>query len=106
MLRKPLTQVTLGARQVDELVALRVAGHEWQLMLEPAGDDGQNAVEWQGEAENAVVLRLSNATVKQFAQTLQPREGRYVLPLLPGVEWRVEKTTIKGTAGKVVDVIG
>ncbi len=117
LLRKPLTQVTLGARQVDELVALlplrlpfgrtlRVAGHEWQLLLEPAGADGQNAVEWPGEGEGGVVLRLTDATVQQFAQTLQPREGRYVLPLLPGVEWRVEKTTIKDSTGKVVDVIG
>lgn len=117
LLRKPLTQVTLGARQVDELVALlplrlpfgrtlRVAGHERQLLLEPAGADGQNAVEWQGEGDGAVVLRLTDATVQQFAQTLQPREGRYVLPLLPGVEWQVQKTTIKDSTGKVVDVIG
>ncbi len=117
LLRKPLTQVTLGARQVEELVALlplrlpfgstlRVAGHEWQLLLEPAGADGQNVVEWQGEGEGAVVLRLTDATVQQFAQTLQPREGRYVLLLLPGVEWRVEKTTIKDANGNVVDVIG
>lgn len=124
LLRKPLTQVTLGARQVEELVALlplrlpfgrtlRVAGHEWQLLLQPAGVDGAeggnnavNAVEWQGEEEGSAVLRLTNATVQQFAQTLQPREGRYVLPLLPEVEWRVEKTTITDSTGKVVEVIG
>ncbi|WP_428003014.1 suppressor of fused domain protein [Acidovorax sp.] len=117
LLRKPLTQVTLGARQVEELVALlplrlpfgrtlRVAGHESQLLLEPAGADGQNAVEWPGEGEGAVVLRLTDATVQQFAQTLQPREARYTLPLLPEVEWRVEKTTITDSTGKVVEVIG
>jgi suppressor of fused len=117
LLRKPLTQVTLGARQVEELVALlplrlpfgrtlRVAGHEWQLLLEPAGADGQNAVEWPGEGAGAVVLRLTDATVQQFAQTLQPREGRYVLPLLPEVEWQVQKTTITDSTGKVVEVIG
>ncbi len=118
LLRKPITQVTVGARQVDELVTLlplrlpfgrtlRVAGHEWQLLLEPAaGDGGSNAVEWQGEGENAVVLRLTNATVQQLAQTLQPRQGSYVLPLLPQVEWVVEKTTIKDSTGKVVEVIG
>ncbi len=117
LLRKPLTQVTLGARQVEELVALlplrlpfgrtlRVAGHEWQLLLEPAGADGQNAVEWPGEGEGAVVLRLTDATVQQFAQTVQPREGRYVLPLLPEVEWQVKKTTITDSTGKVVEVIG
>lgn len=117
LLRKPLTQVTLGARQVEELVALlplrlpfgrtlRVAGHEWQLLLEPAGADGQNAVEWPGEGEGAVVLCLTDATVQQFAQTLQPREGRYVLPLLPEVEWQVQKTTITDSTGKVVEVIG
>lgn len=117
LLRKPLTQVTLGARQVEELVALlplrlpfgrtlRVAGHEWQLLLEPAGADGKNAVEWPGEGEGAVVLHLTDATVQQFAQTLQPRESRYVLPLLPEVEWQVEKTTITDSTGKVVEVIG
>ncbi|MBV7542649.1 hypothetical protein [Acidovorax sp. sic0104] len=119
LLRKPITQITLGARQVDELVTLlplrmpfgrtlRVAGHEWQLLLEPAaaGADGSNAVEWQGESENALVLRLTDATVQQLAQTLQPRQGSYVLPLLPQVEWVVQKTTIKDSTGKVVDVIG
>jgi hypothetical protein len=117
LLRKPITQVTVGARQVDELVTLlplrlpfgrtlQVAGHEWQLLLEPAGADGQNAVDWQGKGENAVVLRLTDATVQQLAQTLQPRQGSYVLPLLPQVEWVVEKTTIKDSTGKVVEVIG
>ena len=107
----------MGARQVDELVtllplrlpfgrSLRVAGHEWQLLLEPAGSEGSNAVEWQGEGENAVVLRLTDATVQQLAQTLQPRQGSYVLPLLPQVEWVVEKTRIKDSTGKVVEVIG
>ena len=85
---------------------LRVAGHEWQLLLEPADADGQNAMEWPGEGAGAVVLRLTDATVQQFAQTLQPREGRYVLPLLPEVEWQVQKTTITDSTGKVVEVIG
>ncbi|BEP94314.1 hypothetical protein GmRootA79_26980 [Acidovorax sp. A79] len=119
LLRKPITLITLGARQVEELVTLlplrlpfgrtlRVAGHEWQLLLEPAaaGADGSNAVEWQGESENALVLRLTDATVQQLAQTLEPRQGSYVLPLLPQVEWVVQKTTIKDSTGKVVDVIG
>lgn len=120
LLRKPITQITLGARQVEELVALlplrlpfgrplTVAGHEWQLLLEPAGAGGSsNAVEWPGEGgeENSVVLRLTNATVQQWAQTLQARQGSYVLPLLPQVEWVVEKTTIKDSTGKVVEVIG
>lgn len=113
LLRKPLTQATLGARQVALLPlrlpfgrTLRVAGHEWQLLLEPAGADGQNAVEWQGEGEGGLVLRLTDATVQQLAQTLQPRQGNYVLPLMPQVEWVVEKTTIKDSTGKVVEVIG
>ncbi|MBV7429837.1 MULTISPECIES: suppressor of fused domain protein [unclassified Acidovorax] len=117
LLRKPLTLVTLGARQVDELVALlplrlpfgrtlRVAGHRWQLLLEPSGSQGSNAVEWQGEEESAAILRLTNATVQQFVQTLQPREGRYVLPLLPQVKWQIEKTTIQDSTGRVVDVVG
>ena len=118
LLRKPITQITLGARQVEELVALlplrlpfgrtlRVAGHEWQLLLEPAGPGGSNnVVEWKGEDENAVLLRLTDATVQQWAQTLQARQGSYVLPLLPQVEWVVQKTTIKDSTGKVVDVIG
>ncbi|KQO16996.1 suppressor of fused domain protein [Acidovorax sp. Leaf78] len=117
LLRKPITQVTVGARQVDELVTLlplrlpfgrplRVAGHEWQLVLEPAGAYGNNAVEWQGEGDHVVVMRLTDATVQQLAQTLRPHQGSYVMPLLPQVEWVVEKTTIKDSAGKVVDVIG
>lgn len=120
LLRKPITHITLGARQVEELVALlplrlpfghplTVAGHEWKLLLEPAGPGGSNnAVEWQGEGgeENSVVLRLTDATVQQWAQTLQARQGSYVLPLLPQVEWVVEKTTIKDSTGKVVEVIG
>ncbi|KQO26673.1 aminotransferase [Acidovorax sp. Leaf76] len=117
LLRKPITQVTVGARQVDELVTLlplrlpfgrplRVAGHEWQLVLEPAGADGNNAVAWPGEGDHVVVMRWTDATVQQLAQTLPPHQGSYVMPLLPQVEWVVEKTTIKDSAGKVVDVIG
>lgn len=114
LLRKPLTQITVGARQVDELVALlplrlpfgrtlRVAGHQWQLLLQPA--EAENAVEWLANDEGAV-LHLTNATVQQLAQTLQPRAGTYVLPLLPGVQWQVEKTTITDSSGNIIDVIG
>ncbi len=114
LLRKPLTQITVGARQVDELVALlplrlpfgrtlRVAGHQWQLLLQPA--ETENAVEWLANDEGAV-LHLTHATVQQLAQTLQPRAGTYVLPLLPGVQWQVEKTTIKDASGNVVEVVG
>ncbi len=63
---------------------MRVARHGWQLLLEPAGADSQNAVKWPGEEEGVVLLRLNDATVQQFAQTLQQREGRYVLPRCPG----------------------
>lgn len=119
LLRKPITQVTLGARQVEELMALlplrlpfgrplRVLGHDWQLLLEPADaqNGARNEVEWQAPEENRVVLRLTDATVQQLAQTLQPRQGSYVLPLLAHVERVVEKTTITDSTGKVVDVIG
>lgn len=111
LLRAPVTEIVLGARQVDELVTLlplrlpfgrgfRVAGREGALVFEH-GD--VNSV---SESDGQLTLQLTDDTVRELARTLQPRAGTYTLEGLDGVRWQIEKTAIKSPEGKVVRTIG
>lgn len=111
LLRTPLTEIVLGARQVDELVTLlplrlpfgrvfRVAGREGALVFE-RGD--ANSV---SESDGQLTLQLTDDAVRELARTLQPRAGTYTLESLDSVRWQIEKTTIKDASGKVVRTVG
>jgi suppressor of fused-like protein len=111
LLRAPLTEVTLGARQVDELCALlplripfgrpfKLAGRDWQLQFEP------------GEActvtmhDGSVAITMTPACAEEFARTMRPQAGRYELARLPTVSWSVKQTSIRDADGNIISTIG
>lgn len=111
LLRAPLTEVTLGARQVDELCSLlplripfgrpfTLAGRDWQLQLEP------------GEAcsvtmrDGSIAITMTPACAQDFARTMRPQAGRYQLDQLPTVSWIVQQTSIRDADGNIVTTIG
>lgn len=111
LLRTPITQVTLGAKQVDaliELIPLRLpfdrpfvlAGHELQLTFEP---DEENTMTMH---EHGLTLGMNEEGVKEFMSVLRPKEGLYTLSCLPGLQWKVQKTAIRDTDGNIIETFG
>ena len=111
LLRAPVTEITLGARQVDELVALlplrlpfgrdfHFASRERALVFAHGETD---SVEEEGDR---LTLRLSDATVRELAHALKPVAGIYEVRGFGAVRWKVQKTTIKDPQGNVVRTIG
>lgn len=114
LLRSPITEITLGARQVGELATLlplrlpfgrgfRLAGRESSVLFERADANGVSEGE---EGEGSLTLRLSDDAVRELARALKPLAGIYTLDSLDNVRWQVQQTTIKDAAGKVVSTIG
>ncbi|MCA8274989.1 suppressor of fused domain protein [Burkholderia sp. AU30280] len=111
LLRAPVIEITVGARQVDELVTLLPLRLPFDRPFGLVGHDG--AVRFvRGDAngvtdeDGTLTLRLTDATVQALARTLQPRAGEYALDGLDGVRWRVEKTVIRDAQGNAVQTIG
>jgi len=111
LLRAPLLEIDIGARQVQELAALLplripfgrsflVAGREWKLRFE-AGDACLARVDG-----NVVTVTLDSATAGGFEHAIPARAGQYRLPALPGLGWHVQATLIKDGDGNVVARIG
>jgi hypothetical protein len=111
LLRAPMTEVTLGARQVGELcdlLPLRIpfgrpvtlAGRDWRLQFLP-GDACSAAM-----LDGSVAITMTPACSQDFARTLRAQAGHYQLDQLPTVSWIVQKTTIYDTKGKAVTTIG
>lgn len=110
-LRSALADVTLGARQIQQLVELLplrlpfgrpfvLSGPAWQLSFELAGRNS-----WTIE-RRVLRLKVSRAAVQEFATLLQPRQGVYKLPSFQHIRWDVKKTTIRNAEGEIIDVIG
>jgi len=111
LLRAPLTEITLGARQVDELRALlplripfgwpfMLAGGEWQLRFEP-GDACSVTMD-----DGSVAIGMTPECAHEFARTMRAQAGRYELPQLPTVSWIVQQTAIRDADGNIVSTIG
>jgi suppressor of fused len=111
LLRKAQIEVTLGARQVDELIALlplrlpfgrafTLIGDEARVVFEPA--DSNRAEERDGD----LVLRLDAATLKALTSSLRARAGDYPVAGFDGLTFIVRKTEIRDSDGQVVEVIG
>jgi len=111
LLRAPVIEITVGARQVDELVTLlplrlpfdrpfRLVGHNGAVRF--VHGDANDVTDEDG----TLTLRLTDATVQALARTLQPRAGEYAVDGLDGVRWRVEKTVIRDAQGNAVQTIG
>jgi hypothetical protein len=106
LLRSPLTHISIGAIAVEDLLTLlslrlpfgrdlEVVDSEKSLQFLPAT---ANSVTEEG---GALIIRLTDESVHEFCRTLKTQEGTYVLGGLDGVRWRVQKSTIKDSAGKV-----
>jgi len=111
LLRAPLTEVTLGARQVDELRALlplripfgrsfTLAARDWQLQFEPG--DACTVTMHDGTAS----ITMTPTCAQDFARTLCAQAGSYKLAELPIVSWIVQKTSICDADGNIVTTIG
>lgn len=112
LLRKPLAQVTLGARQIEQLaefIPLRLpfdksfvlAGPKGRLHFALAKKDS-----WSIGRDGALRLHVSRKSVTEFATLLHPRQGVYKLPSFQHILWDVKPTTIRNAEGGIVDIIG
>ncbi len=112
LLRKSLVQVTLGARQIEQLaefIPLRLpfgktfalAGPRGKLHFELAKKN-----QWSLGRDGVLRLGVSPKSVSEFATLLHPREGVYKLPSFQHILWDVKPTTIRNAEGGIVDVIG
>ncbi|CAB3767024.1 aminotransferase [Burkholderia sp. MSh2] len=111
LLRAPVVEITVGARQVDELVTLLPLRLPFDRPLRLVGHDGavrfvRGDANGVTEEDGALTLRLADATVHALAGTLKPRAGEYAVDGLDGVRWRVEKTVIRDAQGNAVQTIG
>ena len=111
LMRAPVVEITIGARQIDELVALLPLRLPFDRPFWLRSRDGElqflrgNTNEVIDEGRT-LTLRLNDATVQAFSLTLQPRVGEYAVNGLDSVRWRVEKTVIRDAQGNSVQTIG
>lgn len=111
-LRKPVIEVTLGARQIAQLaefLPLRLpfgrpftlAGPRTRLFF----DLGRKNEVLPGR-DGSVLIKVTAASVNEFSTLLHPRQGVYKLPSFQQILWDVKPTTIRNAEGDVVEVIG
>jgi len=111
LLRSPMAEITLGARQVEELgvlLALRLpfdrpfllAGPDWRLRFEPGPDCA-----WQID-ENSMTVTMDANGAREFAQAVRPQEGQYRLTGLQSLIWSVQPSLIFDSNGHVIEKIG
>ncbi|MNV79900.1 hypothetical protein D3C71_1734710 [compost metagenome] len=103
--------VTLGARQVESLLALLPArllfgqpltlvGNDRQITLSPAA---ANALVVEGDA---LECQLAPATVQALVATVMPHRGTYAIPGWPALQVVVEPSELRDAEGTVVEVVG
>ncbi|MDG9930059.1 MULTISPECIES: suppressor of fused domain protein [unclassified Pseudomonas] len=111
LLRKPELQVTLGARQVREVLGvlpnrlpfdreLTLVGEETRVVFAP-GDENRYTTE-----DTTLRLEIRPEVLDEVRSCLKPQEGSYGLSRFPGVVLQVRKTLIKDNDGQVVDTVG
>ena len=112
LLRKPLLQVRLGARQIEQLAEFIPLRLPFGKPFELAGPRarlhfvlGKKNRASYGR-DGTLRLDVSAETVKELATLLHPREGVYKMPSFQHILWDVKPTTIRSADGGIVDVIG
>lgn len=111
LLRPSLLEITIGARQVDELRALLplripferafvVSGPTWQMRIEAGASCG-----WRVE-DQGVTVTMDAACARDFASLVLPQAGRYQLERLETLSWQVEPTLIRDAQDNVIERIG
>lgn len=111
LLRKPLMEITLGARVVDELLALLPLRLPYgrDFMLASAGRllcflpaDANQAV----ASEDRLDLYLTTTTLQSLRESLRAKAGKYEIPGFEGVRLHIQQSQIRDAAGEVVRTIG
>ena len=110
-LREPGIDITLGARQVKEIIVLlkhRLPfGREFGLIGGEFEVTFLHGVENRYEiAGNSLRLEITPDTLTEIQAVLKPQEGIYSLSAFRGLVLQVRKTHIKDYSGKVVETIG
>jgi suppressor of fused-like protein len=111
-LRKAQVHVTLGARQIEQLaefIPLRLPFGKSFVLAGPRGKihfELAKKNQWRIGPAGVLRLQVSDATVKEFATLLHPRQGVYKLPSFQHIFWDVKPTTIRSADGGIVDIIG
>ncbi|MGO1073094.1 suppressor of fused domain protein [Lysobacter sp. CA199] len=111
LLREPLTQVAIGARQVGELLALlplrlpfahkfSVVGPDVRVVFEPAARNSAEAI------GDDLHLRLDERALRSLVSRLRAQAGDYEVDGFPALQLQVRKTEIRRTDGSVEQVIG
>lgn len=111
LLRSPVTQVLIGARQVGELLALlplrlpfghgfSVVGPQTRVVFEPAASNGAEIV------DGILHLRLDDRAMRSLIARMRAQEGTYEVEGFPTLQMRVCKTEIRAQDGSVERVIG
>lgn len=110
-LRKPVAEVTLGARQIAQLAELlplrlpfgrpfTLSGPKLKLHF---AIGKRNA--WRFE-RGVLTISVAPKSVHELATLLHPRQGVYKLPAFQNILWNVRQTTIRNAHGDIVEVIG
>ena len=111
-LRKSLVQVTLGARQIEQLaefIPLRLTFGKTFLLAGPRGKlffELGKKNRFSIGRDGTLRLEVNPASIQEFATLLHPREGVYKMPSFQQILWDVKPTTIRNAEGGIVDVIG
>ncbi|ALN90308.1 suppressor of fused domain protein [Lysobacter gummosus] len=111
LLRRPLTQISIGARQVGELLALlplrlpfghafTVVGPDARIVFEPAARNSAEAI------DGALHLRLDDRAMRSLVARLRAQAGEYEVEGFPSLLLQVQKTEIRAQDGSVEQVIG
>lgn len=110
-LRPTQVQLTLGARQIQQLVELLPLRLPFGRPFMLCGPGAR--VQFETGPRNRVRIAGSTVTLQvrprnalDFATLLHPRQGVYKLPSFPHMLWDVKQTTIRNALGELVDIIG
>lgn len=110
-LRPAQAQITLGARQIAQMIELlplrlpfgrpfMLCGPGWRVQFEPGR---RNRCHIAGKL---LTIEVSPNSVQEFATLLHARQGVYKLPSFQNILWDVKQTTIRNALGELVDIIG
>ncbi len=110
-LRQPALTIALGARQIEQLIALlplrlpfkrplTITGPRTKVQFDLAR---RNRFTWH---DGVLHLDVNEQGVRELSTLLHPRQGVYRLPSFQAILWDVQQTWIRNAEGELVGVIG